>query len=105
MATGFKLHDPIVITFDKSEYEVGDNIEMNVKYSIDAKELLYGSMMKAHAEVWSGGNKISEGNDLLYYLGYGGIKELDVAHNFEFSTDSSGAFSGDVRVSIEPAIG
>jgi len=98
MAAGFKLHNPIVITFDKSEYGVGDTVRMTVNYSVDVQGLFYGSMYYTLAEVWSGGNLIDRAGDQHTYLSVGGVETDESEHSFEFDAEEPGTFSGDVRI-------
>lgn len=93
----FALIEPIKVTFDKSEYVVGDKPKMHVEYKVKAWDISFGNRWELVHEVWQGSVRLDR-KRTEHFQDFG--SDDVVGHDdFEFEpVEEPGVFSGEVRV-------
>lgn len=83
----------ISVNFDKSQYEVGENVNMTISFSVEGKELVIGGFWTAYADVYIGGQKFITNGDQNFNA-WGTADSFNAVVSLSFVANTPGTITG-----------
>lgn len=83
----------ITVDFDKSQYEVGENVNMTISFSVEGKELVFGGFWTAYADVYIEGQKFTTNGDQNFNA-WGTTDSFNAVVSLSFVANKAGTITG-----------